>query len=48
MGRGWKRAFTVPRQPFTRQNLAKMIALRIMRINGHWEEYWRDLGQKAA
>jgi hypothetical protein len=30
------------------ENVAKMIALRVMRINGHWEEYWRDLGQKAA
>jgi len=25
-----------------------MIALRVMRINGHWEEYWKDFGQKAA
>ena len=30
------------------ENVARMIALRVMRINGHWEEYWRDLCQKAA
>jgi len=30
------------------ENVAKMIALRVMRINGHWEEYWKDFGQKAA
>jgi hypothetical protein len=29
-------------------NVAKMIALRVMRINGHWEEYWKDSGRKAA
>lgn len=29
-------------------NVAKMIALRVMRINGHWEEYWKDSGKKAA
>ncbi len=30
------------------ENVAKMIALRVMRINGHWEEYWEDSGKKAA
>jgi len=30
------------------ENVAKMIALRVMRINGQWEDYWRDLGEKAA
>jgi hypothetical protein len=29
-------------------NAAKMIALRVMRINGEWEGYWRDFGIKAA
>jgi hypothetical protein len=29
-------------------NVAKMIALRVMRINGHWEEYWKDFDKKAA
>ena len=30
------------------ENAAKMIALRVMRINGGWEDYWRDFGEKAA
>jgi hypothetical protein len=30
------------------ENVTKMIALRVMRINGYWEKYWEDLGKKAA
>jgi hypothetical protein len=30
------------------ENASKMLALRVLRCNGAWEEYWRDLGQKAA
>jgi len=30
------------------ENVAKMIALRVMRINGQWEDYWKDFGEKAA
>jgi hypothetical protein len=30
------------------ENAANMIALRVMRINGKWEEYWKDSGEKAA
>lgn len=30
------------------ENAAKMIALRVMRINGQWASYWRDLEEKAA
>jgi hypothetical protein len=29
------------------ENAAKMIALRITHINGHWEEYGEDFGKKA-
>ena len=29
-------------------NVAKMIALRVMRINGQWEAYWENCGKKAA
>jgi hypothetical protein len=30
------------------ENVAKMIALRVMGINGHWEKYWDYFGHKAA
>jgi hypothetical protein len=30
------------------ENAAKMIALRVMRINGGWEDYWRHFDEKAA
>lgn len=30
------------------ENLSKMIALRELRANGGWEEYWNHLHQKAA
>jgi hypothetical protein len=30
------------------ENVAKMIALRVMRINGQWEHYWDDLYKKVA
>ena len=30
------------------QNLSKMIALRVLRANGGWKDYWNDLDQKAA
>jgi hypothetical protein len=30
------------------ENLKKMIALRVSRANGGWEDYWSNLHQKAA
>ncbi|MTW20973.1 ISKra4 family transposase, partial [Allochromatium palmeri] len=25
-----------------------MLALRLNRVNGHWEDYWQDLIKQAA
>jgi len=30
------------------ENLAKMVALRIVRANRGWQDYWSEIGQKAA
>jgi hypothetical protein len=30
------------------ENLAKMVALRIVRANRDWQDYWSEIGQKAA
>jgi hypothetical protein len=30
------------------ENLKKMIALRVVRANGRWEEYWCSMHQEAA
>jgi hypothetical protein len=30
------------------ENLKKMIALRVLRANGGWEDYWANMHQKAA
>ena len=30
------------------ENLKKMIALRVLRANGGWEDYWSNVDQKAA
>ena len=30
------------------ENLKKMIALRVLRANGGWEDYWNNLRQEAA
>jgi hypothetical protein len=30
------------------ENLKKVIALRVLRANGDWEDYWNNLHQKAA
>jgi hypothetical protein len=30
------------------ENLTKMIALRVLRANGGWQDYWRNLNQEAA
>jgi hypothetical protein len=30
------------------ENLKKMIALRVLRANGGWEDYWSNVHQKAA
>jgi hypothetical protein len=30
------------------QNLKKMIALRVLRANGGWEDYWSNMHQEAA
>jgi hypothetical protein len=30
------------------ENLRKMIALRVLRANGGWEDYWSNLHQQAA
>jgi Uncharacterised protein family (UPF0236) len=30
------------------ENLKKMIALRVVRVNGDWEDYWRNVHQAAA
>lgn len=29
-------------------NLAKLVALRIVRANRGWQDYWSEVGQKAA
>jgi len=31
-----------------RENLAKMLALRVLRANRGWQEYWSESGQNAA
>jgi Uncharacterised protein family (UPF0236) len=33
---------------WTAENLKKMIALRVVRANRHWEDYWSSMHQKAA
>ena len=30
------------------KNLKKMIALRVLRVNGGWQDYWRNVNQEAA
>jgi hypothetical protein len=30
------------------ENLAKMVALRLLRANRGWQDYWSECGQKAA
>ena len=30
------------------ENLAKMVALRVLRANRGWQDYWSEIGQKAA
>ena len=30
------------------ENLAKMVALRVLRANRGWQDYWSEVGQKAA
>ena len=30
------------------ENLRKMIALRVVRANGGWEDYWSEVCQEAA
>jgi hypothetical protein len=30
------------------ENLAKMVALRVLRANRGWQDYWSGVGQKAA
>jgi hypothetical protein len=30
------------------ENLAKMVAFRIVRANRGWQDYWSEIGQKAA
>jgi len=30
------------------ENLKKMIALRVVRANGGWEDYWSEVRQEAA
>ena len=30
------------------ENLSRMIALRVLRANGSWKDYWSDLDQKVA
>jgi hypothetical protein len=30
------------------ENLKKVIALRVLRANGDWEDYWNNLHQKVA
>jgi hypothetical protein len=30
------------------ENLSKMLALRVVRVNGTWQHYWGDLDKKAA
>jgi Uncharacterised protein family (UPF0236) len=30
------------------ENASKMLALRVLRSNGEWEDYWGNQGQKAA
>ena len=30
------------------ESASKMLALRVLRCNGAWEDYWSDLGQEAA
>ncbi len=30
------------------ENLKKVIALRVLRANGDWEEYWTNVHQEAA
>lgn len=30
------------------ENLGKMLALRVLRANGDWEDYWSSVDQKAA
>jgi hypothetical protein len=30
------------------ENLKKMIALRVVRVNGDWEDYWSNVHQEAA
>jgi hypothetical protein len=30
------------------ENLGKMIALRVLRANGGWEDYWSNLHEEAA
>jgi hypothetical protein len=30
------------------ENLAKMVALRVLRANRGWQAYWSEVGQKAA
>jgi hypothetical protein len=30
------------------ENLEKMLALRVLRANGGWDDYWRELLDEAA